>query len=59
MGVKLGKLLTINYDWSEIEIYSSAKYEKEYNVLESPFYDISPDDIHVKEDAVFVWEITD
>ncbi len=59
MGVKLGKLLTINYDWTEIEIYSSVKYEKEHDILEAPFYDISPDDVHVNEDAVFVWEITD
>ena len=59
MGVKLGKLVTINYNWTEIDIYSTAKYERDSECLYAPFYDISPDDVSVNEDAVFVWEITD
>ena len=60
-GVKLGQLLTIDYNWGELNIYSDTKYKfdgktfKEF--LAIPSMDIEPDDIDVRDTATFVWEI--
>ena len=59
MGVKLGKLITINYNWTDIDIYSNVRYECEMECVGSAMTDICPDDVSVSENAVFVWEITD
>lgn len=61
-GVKLGQLLTINYNWSELNIYSDSTYDLLPSFLrEEPIkarhIEIEPDDIDVKDNAVFVWEI--
>ncbi len=66
MGVKLGKLITINYNWDEINIYSSAKYEMDASprmlcagTSNNSYLDFTPDDISVEDDVSFVWEIED
>ena len=65
MGVKLGKLITINYNWDEIEIYSSTKYEMNTSPrmlcadIRDTSVDFTPDDISVEDDASFVWAIED
>ncbi len=62
MGVKLGKLLCINYNWDEIIIHSSTRVE--YNDMPKMVcgcreMDFTPDDIPVEDEASFVWEIVD
>ena len=57
MGVKLGKLLTIQYDWNEISIFSSTRYER--NICVGSVVGFTPDDISLEDDACFVWEIED
>ncbi len=65
MNVKLGKLLTINYNWDEITIHSPTNYRLEdprrldLCCCERSLIDFTPDDIRVNDDASFVWEITD
>lgn len=63
MDVKLGKLIKINYNWDEIDIYSNTAYMRDYAVSigSAPSYEseieFSPEDIDITDDAVFVWEI--
>ena len=65
LGVKLGNIKTINYNWDEIKIYSPTSYcvnDEGWAGLcnrEVPLLGFTPDDIRVKDDASFVWEITD
>ena len=58
-GSKLGQLLRIDYNWSEINIYSRTQYVAEdmvmYNSLSS--IDIEPDDVECEDTATFVWTI--
>ncbi len=65
LGVKLGNLRTINYNWNEIKIYSPTRYKVEdigyegfLDGIQTPFR-FSPDNVRVKDDASFIWEITD
>ena len=58
--VNLGKLLTINYNWSEVGIYSKTTYEMENKslVMEEAYApNIEPDDIELSDTVTFVWEI--
>ena len=61
MGVKLGNLLTINYNWEEVSIYSPTRLSQHHELCccEAAPIDFTPDDIDVTDDASFVWEITD
>lgn len=62
-GVKLGRLLTIDYNWGEVNICSNTRYD----LAENRLYDekprgvkaiaIEPDDIDVSDTATFVWEL--
>lgn len=61
-GVKLGQLLTIDYNWGELNIFSNTRYDMaEDCICEAPMMaksiDIEPDDIDVSDTATFVWEI--
>lgn len=56
----LGKLVNIDYSWSEINIYSKTNYEienKSYVMEESYVPNIEPDEINVSDTITFVWEI--
>ena len=59
-NVKLGKLMTIDYNWAELDIYSNSKInycqEQEYSFMKEDI-NIEPDDIDVSDTATFVWEI--
>ena len=59
-GVKLGDLLTINYNWAELSIVSctdvdmpmaKSKRDLDCNI------EIEPDDISLTDTATFIWEI--
>lgn len=62
-GVELGQLISIDYNWGELNIISRTSYEME-DCLMSPAAmgkccapEIEPDDIDVSDSAAFVWEI--
>lgn len=62
-GATLGKLITIDYNWSDINIFSKADLRME-NTCELamptavlPSIDIQPNDINVSDTATFIWEI--
>lgn len=59
-GVILGDLVSIDYNWSELHLYSQTRYEVEENcmaVQSSYAPGIEPDDIKVSDTVLFVWEI--
>lgn len=65
LGAKLGELLTINYNWGEIEFYSQTdvklskyKYGDCYDdCAEDCPPNITPDDIESEDTATFVWAL--
>lgn len=62
-GHKLGKLLTIDYNWGECNLISRTSYEMEDAIqplmargrCAAP--EIEPDDIEVSDSVTFTWEI--
>lgn len=60
-GVALGQLITIDYNWGELHLYSPTRYQMADQCLaEAPSgssMDIEPDDIDVSDTVTFVWEI--
>ena len=60
--VELGDLLTIDYNWGELNIVSRTEYLMEEKCMSLSEYsfadiDIEPDEIDVNDTATFVWEI--
>lgn len=61
-GVTLGELVSIDYNWGELHLYSPTRYEMEADCLMKisaapTAMDIEPDDIDVSDSITFVWEI--
>lgn len=62
-GMELGALLSIDYNWGELNVYSNTRYDMEEECLAAPMMakcaeiDMEPDDIDVSDTATFVWEI--
>ena len=60
-GVKLGQLISINYDWADIQFYSptsvSPRQGKYDQVLRMSARSIHPENIKESDNAAFVWEI--
>lgn len=61
-NVELGTLLTIDYNWGELNIYSHTEYGLAEDCMAIPMIkmseiEIEPDDIDVSDTATFVWEI--
>ena len=61
-GVKLGSLVSIDYSWGELHLYSPTHYEIEERCIPMPCaadhdIEIEPDDIDVIDSVTFVWEI--
>ena len=58
-GVKLGRLININYNWDEIHIdhYLETKMRCGEGMLEAPQYNFTPDDIEAGDTVSFLWEI--
>ncbi len=61
-NVKLGDLVSIDYNWGEINVYSNTDYKLEARQMMKSSVgltsiDIQPDDINVSDTATFVWEI--
>lgn len=60
--VELGELLSIDYNWGELNVVSHTDYMLEDKCMALPMgamadMDIEPDDIDVSDTATFVWEI--
>lgn len=61
-GVILGELLSIDYNWGELNVVSRTEYMLEEECMPKHSsalsdIDIAPDDINVSDTATFVWEI--
>ena len=63
-GVKLGELLTIQYDWAEIRLESATMFDAGNGMAQRPRMmkasfaaDMTPQDISFSDSAGFVWEI--
>lgn len=59
-GYKLGDLIKIDYNWSEITIFSNTKFSmlREQSIMTaSKSIDMNPEDIDLEDTATFVWEI--
>lgn len=61
-GVTLGELVSIDYNWSELHLYSPTYYEMDPPCMARASaaptaMDIEPDDIDVSDSVTFVWEI--
>lgn len=62
-GVQLGALRSIDYNWSELNVFSNTRYEMGEDCLANEMprmaraMSITPDDIDVRDTATFVWEI--
>ncbi len=62
-GVKLGELVNIDYNWSEINIHSNTRYMLADKCLRgaapmnAKSIDIEPEDINLNDCATFVWEL--
>lgn len=60
--VKIGNLISINYDWGELNIVSQTDYMIDEKCMAATSkklsgIDIEPDDIDLSDTATFVWEI--
>lgn len=58
-GVKLGKLISIDYNWKDIELYSDTNYCDSMPISKMPSIDIEPEDIKIEDVVTFIWEIED
>lgn len=61
-GVRIGQLLSVDYNWNVIDVFSHTRYKDNVFArfdIASPSFDayISPEDIDVNDIATFVWEI--
>lgn len=58
--VKLGDLLSINYDWAEFSLYSNTEYTdgRDLDCCINASMHIDPEDVKVRDTVAFVWEIS-
>lgn len=56
-GVELGELLKIDYDWSDLNIYSRAKISSDIKFSAISMPKIEPENIEVSDNVTLVWEI--
>ena len=62
-GANLGELLTIDYNWGEIDVISRTRYDVDefmpmMAMAEARMPDIEPGDINASDTATFVWAIS-
>lgn len=59
-GAKLGELLSIDYNWGELHLYSATDYDVEDKCMTlgaADDMDIEPEEIKARDTATFAWEI--
>ncbi len=59
-GVKLGDILSINYNWLELDVFSPTRYTSPEAVMGANFksVDIEPADVNVSDTVSLVWAIS-
>lgn len=60
-GVKLGKLVMIDYNWTNINVYSASAYTMDMDcefLAKASVPEFEPEDIKSQDSAAFIWEIT-
>lgn len=59
-GAKLGELLSIDYNWGELHLYSATDYDVEGKCMmlgAADDMDIEPEEIKARDTATFAWKI--
>lgn len=58
-GVKLGKLLSINYSWGEVIVRNEVNFAPQavMGASSDMDFDFQPDDVTANDTADFIWEI--
>ena len=59
-GAKLGTLIKIDYDWTDINVYSASAYTMDMErgvVAAGAVPEFEPEDIKSSDSAAFIWEI--
>ena len=59
-GAKLGELLSIDYNWGELHLYSATDYDVEDKCMmlgAADDMDIEPEEIKARDTATIAWEI--
>ena len=59
-GAKLSELLSIDYNWGELHLYSATDYDVEGKCMmfgAADDMDIEPEEIKARDTATFAWEI--
>jgi len=59
-GAKLGNLISIDYNWGQLDIFSHTDYVMENRCVGMPGMapmEIEPEDIDVSDTVTFVWEL--
>lgn len=59
-GVRLGTLLSIDYDFAEMNVYSRTEYNMDAKCMArtaAADMSVEPEDVHLEDSATFVWEI--
>lgn len=59
-GAKLGELLSIDYNWGELHLYSATDYDVEGKCMmlsAADDMDIEPEEIKARDTATFAWAI--
>ena len=62
-GVTLGDLISIDYNWGELHLFSPTQYDMEDACMRlssaaPTSIEIEPDDIDISDSVTFVWEIS-
>ena len=62
-GVTLGDLISIDYNWGELHLFSQTQYDMEDDCMRMASaaptsIEIEPDDIDISDSVTFVWEIS-
>jgi len=58
-GVRLGKVISIDYSWGDIQIYKDV-YSMKSSLISTtgtPMIDLEPDNIEVEDTVTVVWRI--
>ncbi len=60
-GVKLGTLMSIDYNWNEMNVCSTTRFALAEDCVAAPMMakqmNFEPEDIRVQDSVVFVWDI--
>jgi uncharacterized protein YggE len=58
-GVKLGELLTINYSWGRVDVYSETNFSPSVTAdyFEPPDIEIEPENVKASDNVTVVWAI--